>query len=341
LMKPGGRILIVNQNWLGDVLFSTPAIRAVRKTFPRSFISCLVPDRAADVLRHNPHLDEVLTYDERASLVSIFKAAGLWRQMKRRRFDSVIFFNHSRSKAFIAMLAGIPERIGLAFPASRRFLTKAIPLPPDPMHKTDLFLFLVQAAGIRPDSREPDFEVTAGEKRSLEKKLMSEGLAPNDAYAVLHAGGNWVLKRWPLEYFIRWTGLFLGQTPWKVVICGTASEENLAREILGHYPGGNVISLCGKTTLGELAALIARAKFLISNDSGPIHIAASQSAKILGLYGPTSEALTGPISSARTKILRKDVGCEVPCYYRSCDHRVCMEWLSPEEVFENTREFIR
>ncbi len=339
-MKPAGRILIVNQNWMGDVLFSTPAIRALRKSFPQSFISCLVPERAADILRHNPYLNEVLTYDERASLASIVKPVRLWFQLRRRRFDKVYLFHRSRSKAFIAMLAGIPERIGLGSPGRRRFLTQTVPLPPDPTHKTDVFLHLLQASGVRPDGREPDFEVTAEEKSSLEKKLMLEGLAPKDAYAVLHAGGNWALKRWGLEYFICWTGLFLDAPGRKVVICGTASEEKLALEILTRYPGGNVVSLCGKTTLGELAALMAGAEFLISNDSGPIHLAASQKTKILGLYGPTSEALTGPISLGKTKILRKDVGCEVPCYFRSCDHRVCMELLSAEEVFEHTRELI-
>ena len=329
-MKSAGRILIVNQNWMGDVLFSTPAIRAIRKSFPHSFISCLVPERAAEVLRHNPHLNEVLTYDERA----------IWLRIRRRGFDSVFFFHRSRSKTFLAMLAGIPERVGFASPGRRRFLTHAVPYPANTPHKTDLFLQLVQAAGIRPDGREPDFKVTAEEKHSLEQKLTGEGVAPHETYAVLHAGGNWSLKRWPIEYFIRWTGLFLERTRWKVVVCGTASEAKLAGEILARYPGGNVVSLCGKTTLGELAALMLRAKFLISNDSGPIHVAASQRTNILGFYGPTSAALTGPVSSAKTKILQKDVGCEVPCYFRDCDHRVCMELLSPEEAFDQTREFI-
>ncbi len=339
-MKPAGRILIVNQNWMGDVLFSTPAIRALRKNFPQSFISCLVPERAADVLRHNPHLNEVLTYDERASLISFFKPARLWRLIVARRFDTVLFFHRSRSKAFIAMLAGIPERIGFASPGRRRFLTQPVPKPAQGLHKTDVFLNLVQAAGVRPAGREPDFEVTAEEKRSLDKKLMNEGLAPSEAFAVLHAGGNWFLKRWPIEYFVRWTGAFLKETGWKVVVCGTASEEKLAQDILAQYPGGKVVSLCGKTTLGELGALMIRAKFLISNDSGPIHVAASQGTKILGLYGPTSEVLTGPISTSKVKILRKEVGCEVPCYFKDCNHRVCMELLSPEEVCVHTRELI-
>jgi lipopolysaccharide heptosyltransferase II len=340
-MKPAGRILIVNQNWMGDVLFSTPALRAIRKNFPQSFISCLVPDRAAEVLRHNPHLNEVLIYDERASPTSFYKSARLWLRIRRRNFDSVFFFHRSRSKTFLAMLAGIPERIGFALPGRRRFLTMRVPYPSGETHKTDVLLHLVQFAGIRADGRELDFQVTSEEKRSLQKKLMDEGLGPNDLYAVLHAGGNWSLKRWPIEYFIRWTGLFLKETGWKVVICGTASEEELARQITARYPGGNVISLCGKTTLGELAALMDRAKFLISNDSGPIHLAASQRVRLLGLYGPTTETLTGPISAAQVRVLRKDVGCEVPCYFRDCDHRVCMELLSPEEVFEHTRELIR
>lgn len=339
-MKPGGRILIVNQNWMGDVLFSTPAIRALRKSFPQSFIACLAPERVADVLRHNPHLNEVLTYDERAGFLSVLKTLRVWNLMRRRRFDTALFFHRSRSKSFLAMIAGIRERIGFSSPGRRRFLTECVPPPDGTLHKTDLFLYLIRAVGIKPDGREPDLEVAAEEKRSLEEKLMSEGVAPKESFAVLHAGGNWSLKRWPAEHFIRWTDSFLKKTDWKLVLCGTAGEAELTQGIMESFPGGRVVSLCGKTTLGELAALLGRAKFLISNDSGPIHVAASQRTKILGLYGPTSEIYTGPVVSSGSKILRKDVGCEVPCYFRECDHRVCLDLLSPEEVFEQTREFL-
>jgi len=101
----------------------------------------------------------------------------------------------------------------------------------------------------------------------------------------------------------------------------------------------SVVSLCGKTTLDVLARLLKGAEFLLSNDSGPIHLAASQKTKLIGLFGPTSPVLTGPVSDAPMSILWKDVGCEVPCYYRSCNYRVCMELVTPQEVFQKSMEW--
>ena len=123
------------------------------------------------------------------------------------------------------------------------------------------------------------------------------------------------------------------------MVCGTRSEKGLADEIAARFSDGRAVSLSGETSLGELAALLKRARFLVSNDSGPIHLAASQKTKILGLFGPTSRELTGPISDGPVRILSKDVGCRVPCYFHDCDYRVCMELITPEEVFTACRDW--
>ncbi len=332
------RILIINQNWMGDVLFSTPAIRAIRKKFPNAFISCLVPERAADVLRHNPRLNEVLIYNERASLVSFMEPLRVFGLLSKRQFDSVFMFHRSRSKSFLCKLAGIRTRIGYER-KGQKFLTQAVPLPPQPLHKTDYFLNLVEAAEIPADGRVPDFEVTQDEIESLDKKLAGKGVARGENFIVIHPGGNWNLKRWPVAHFFRLLELFFKQTPWKAVVCGARSEKGLADEIVARFSDGRAVSLSGETSLGELAALLKRARFLVSNDSGPIHLAASQKTKILGLFGPTSRELTGPISDGPVRILSKDVGCRVPCYFHDCDYRVCMELITPEEVFTACRDW--
>jgi ADP-heptose:LPS heptosyltransferase len=169
------------------------------------------------------------------------------------------------------------------------------------------------------------------------RKLMPGG----EPYAVLHAGGNWDLKRWPADSFVEWIRLWRKETGKKVILCGTAPETPLADSIRSHFSEEEVFSLCGKTSFDELAFLLRNAELLLSNDSGPIHLAATQKTRIVGVFGPTSPAITGPVSQAPMKILWKDVGCEVPCYYRSCHYRVCMDWLKPEEVFRETRELLR
>ena len=330
------KILLVQQNWLGDVLFATPAIRAVRKKYPAAHIACLVPPRVEAVLKHNPQINEVIVCDDRASFFSpVFWKTAL--KLRAAKFDTAIFFHRSKTRAWLAWFGGIGERWGYASAGRRHLLTRAVVPPPGSPHKIDFFLHLVEALGISPDGRHMEFAPASEAATSLEKKLLGAGVSGGEPYAVVHAGGNWKLKRWPSEYFCQWIYFYLGQYGGKVVLCGTGDEKGIAAKIAARFPAGGVVSLCGQTSLDELALLLKGARLLLSNDSGPIHLAASQRTKIVGLFGPTSAAQTGPVSEAPMRILSKDVGCRVPCYFSSCDYRVCMETLLPHEVFAETR----
>ncbi len=337
-MEP--RILIVSVNWLGDVLLSTPALRALRKKYPKAFIACLVPPRCSGMLKNNPNLDEVIEARDRIPFYSVF---GHWKviwELKRRRFDKAIFFHRSRTKAFWTWASAIPERIGYAGLGRKIFLTHVCEEPVKSLHKTDHFLRLLDQLNIPLDGREPDFYPKGEAEEELEQLFKDRGIEEGAPYAVIHAGGNWALKRWPAEYFVKWIRLFLVHYPWKVILCGAGSEEALSREICGHFKEGEVISFCGKTSIDALALLLKKAQMLLTNDSGPIHLAASQGTRIVGLFGPTDPELTGPVAKGPAVILKKDVGCEIPCYYRACNYRLCMDWLGPEEVFDKTVQFL-
>lgn len=334
------RILIVNVNWVGDVLFSTPAIRAVRKKYPDAFIACLVPKRCAGLLSNNPYLNEVIVADNRIPPYLFFRHWSIVSKIKSRRFDKVIFFHRSKTKALWVWASGVPERAGYAGRGREKFLTRVCRNPEKPLHKTDYFLRLLESLGIPDDGREPDFYPKKNAQSELDELFQSHGIQRNEPYIVIHAGGNWALKRWPARYFAICAKHFLSRYPWKIILCGTGAEEPLADEIRSHFRPEEMVSLCGKTSIDTLAVLLKNAKLLLSNDSGPIHLAASQCTTLVGLFGPTSPEWTGPVSRGRSLILRKDVGCEVPCYYRSCNSRLCMEWLTPEEVFQKTVEFL-
>ena len=334
------RILIVHQNWLGDALFSTPALRALKKKFPNSRISCLVPERCRPALRRNPHADEIIVTNDKIKLYSIFEVIRTVRELRKRRFDAAFFFHRSKSKALLALLAGIPRRIGYAAPFRKSFLTAACPEPREESHRVDFFLRLLEASGIPSDGRQLDFNPDPAATEELTALFKRHSVGSGEGYAVLHAGGNWDLKRWPAGYFAAWAKLFLKEYPYKIILCGTASEKTLTEQILKETASDRVVSFCGETSLDALALLLKNAKMLLTNDSGPMHLAASQGTKISALFGPTSPGLTGPVAD-NAVVLRKDVGCKIPCYFRSCHYRVCMELLSPEEVFAGTREILR
>ena len=333
----GPRILIVNVNWFGDALFSTPALRALRKHFPDSFLACAVPARCAAVLKNNPYLNEVIVVEDKIPFYAWIGHLRVILEFKKRRFDTAIFFHRSKTKVLWALMAGIRERAGYEGPGGRtRLLTRACPVPVKTLHKTDYFLHLLEFLGVPADGRVPDFIPQEGAKVELDALRESYGIPNGAPYAVMHAGGNWALKRWPESYFIDWAKLLIRKYSWPIVICGTASEEALSKRICASFAEGQVVSFCGKTSVDTLALLLKDAQVFLSNDSGPIHLAASQGARTVGLFGPTSPDVTGPVSKGSLVVLRRDVGCEVPCYYRSCDYRVCMEWLKPEEVFQET-----
>jgi lipopolysaccharide heptosyltransferase II len=330
----------MNANWLGDVLFSTPAIRALRKKYPESHIACLVPPRVVPVLKGNPHLNEILPYDDRVSFASPIECARVVLALRARRFDTALFFHRSKTKVILARLAGIGERIGYSAPGRDGHLTRAVAPPRTLLHKTDYFLRLLADVGVPADGRHPDFFPDPSVAGLLGAKLAGRGLAGGTRYAVVHAGGNWTLKRWPVAHFVQMIRLVSERLATRTVLCGGPGETALANEIRAHFGANEVISLCGETSLDELALLLKNASFVVSNDSGPLHLAASQRTPLVGLFGPTLPELTGPVSSGPVRVLRVDVGCEVPCYFRSCDHRVCMEYLTPGEVFRQVEELL-
>ncbi|MGH7197414.1 MAG: lipopolysaccharide heptosyltransferase II [Candidatus Omnitrophota bacterium] len=336
----GPNILIVNVNWLGDVLFSTPAIRALRKKFPEATLACLAPPRCAEVLRRNPHLNDVIICPDEDSVLSWPRLAATFFELRKKRFDTAIFFHRSKTKVFMAWLAGVPERIGYRVGSRIRFLTKSVPEPGTPLHRTDYFLRLLRDLGIPEEGRTPDFVPSKEAEAQAEALLADEGVAKRENYVVVHPGGNWDLKRWPVSHFVEWTRLFRKEFPHKVLVCGTPAETGLSAGIKSHFKDNGVVSLCGKTSLDVLAVLLRGAKLLLSNDSGPIHLAASQRTPIVGVFGPTSDEETGPLSEGGVRIVKKDVGCQIPCYFRACDTRVCMDWLTPEEVFKKTKELL-
>lgn len=326
------KTLVVAPNWMGDVLFLTAALRALRRSGDN--VVCMVPERCALLLERNPNVDEVIVADDRDTPAAWFSAPRLLRILRAKRFDRAIFFHRSASKKFLAYLAGIPKRVGFSLGSGKDFfLTEAITPPPAGTHRADFFLELLKSQDIAAVGRAPDFF-------PAEKALNGELSAPQP-YAVIHPGGNWDLKRWPAKHFAAFTRLFLEKQPdWTFVVCGTPGETGLAQEVVRLAGSPRVKSFCGKTTLDELAILLRGARFFLSNDSGPIHLAASQKTPTVGLFGPTAAAVTGPISEGPVLIVSQDVGCQVPCYFRACDDHLCMEWLSPQEVFHKTEAWL-
>ena len=234
-MKQGGkkRILIFNVNWLGDVLFSTAAIRNIRRNFPDSFIACVIPSRCYPILKENPNLDEVIIFDEKDRHKSIFKKFNFMLSLKNRKFDIVFLLHRSFSRALICRLAGIPERIG-HYTRKRGFLLTKKIFPPavDSLHRIDYYLDVVERGGFRVEDRYLEFYYTDSDLERVRGFLKEHSIKKEDFLVVINPGGNWLLKRWPKEYWAQLSDELIEKFNAKVIISG-GDKETLASQIKG------------------------------------------------------------------------------------------------------------
>ncbi|MCX5700704.1 MAG: lipopolysaccharide heptosyltransferase II [Candidatus Omnitrophica bacterium] len=332
------RILIFNVNWLGDVLFSTAVIRNVRRNFPHSFIACVIPSRCYPVLKGNPHLDEIIIFDEKDRHRNVLQRLDFIRILKAKKFDIAYLLHRSFSRALICRLAGIPERIGHHTKKRGFLLTKKI-IPPhrDSLHRIDYYLDVIEKAGLKIEDRFAEFFFGNEDLEFVEKFLSKNTVAKEDFVVVLNPGGNWLAKRWPKDHWARLADKLIHDFKAKVVLTGSHNDISLAKHIQDEMVNKPIIA-CGVFNLKQLGALAKRADIFITADTGPLHIANSVGAKkIIAIFGPTSTLITGPYPVKNVVILQKDVGCVIPCYEVNCKDSRCMKAVTVDDVINQVK----
>ena len=345
-MQNKKKILIFNVNWLGDVLFSTAAIRNIRYNFPDSFIVCIIPERCYPVLEGNPYLDEIIIYDEKGKHRSLLSKLGFIGYLRKIRFDMVFLLHRSFSRALITALAGIPERIGYYTRKRGFLLTKKIP-PVDinSLHRIDYYLNVIKKAGIEVKDKFTDFFVSEGDLKFVDdflvKELSRSAGKDNGTFLVgINPGGNWSPKRWPKEYFAEIADRLIKEFSAKIIITGSSGDLALAGEISSAMRAKPILA-CGILNLKQFAVMSKAMDLFITADSGPLHIAnAVGTKKIIALFGPTDPAITGPFPSENVIILRKDVGCRIPCYVVDCKNNRCMKAITVDDVIKEVEKIV-
>ena len=355
------RILIVSVNWMGDLLFLTPAIRAIRRAHPDAFLACLASPRGVDLLRGNPHLNEVIPIEETRGPGNLRVWWGMIGRLRAGRFDTAFLFHRSFTRALAVRWAGIPERIGQSTWKRNGLLTTAVDLPaPDSVHKIDAFLRIVEAAGIRPDGRHYDAGILPEDRAAADRLMREMDLDSGQRVVALHAGANWRLKRWPPKNFARLADELADRYRAKVLFVGGEGDRVLLQGILGRMKSRPAVA-AGRATFRQTGALLERSSLLISNDSGPLHLGLAVGVPVVALFGPTDPNLTGPADGSRSVTpppglsakggcfqetwpagpktgggvtLLGSIGCPIPCYQLRCPANLCMEQITVEQVLE-------
>ncbi len=333
------KILVVNVNWVGDVVLSTPVFKALKDNYPEAFISCLAVPRVREILERSPGVDRIISYDEKGIHKTPWAKLKLIAALRREHFDAAFILHRSLTRALLIFLAGIPQRIGYATKNRGWLLTRRIFEPVGSLHRSDYYLKVIEAFNIRVNDRICELKPGPRDK-NIEDMLRGNGITEKDFLVVVHVGGNWDLKRWPQDNFALLIKQLASRYQAKIVIPGTREDIGLAQEI-ARASGIDPVLLAGKTNLKELMTLMERADLVISSDSGPVHIANSLGVDVVGIFGPTRPEVTAPRGKGRVFILQKDVGCNRhPCYFLQCPDNVCMQAITVQDVLE-TIEKIR
>ena len=332
------RILVVNVNWLGDVIFSSPIFKALKEAYPEAHISCLAVPRVKDVLESIPYVDEIIVYDEKDRHWHPLAKLGLIWKLRCRHFDVAFLLHRSLTRALMVFFAGIPQRVGYDAKGRGRFLTHQTEPLEGQVHRSNYYLNIFESYGVKINDRQCQLKVLPETEEDVKEVLRSIGIPEDDLVIIVNPGGNWDLKRWfPSSYAHLVDGL-VERPNTTVIITGAKKDVSLAKKIVGSGLE-KVVDLTGKTNLKQLMALMKNSDLVISGDSGPLHIADSLGTEVIGLFGPTRPEITGPKGAGRVHIIQKDLGCNrEPCYHLMCQDNVCMQSITVEDILELVKQ---
>ena len=334
------KILVIRLDRIGDVVLSLPAVSAIRERFPDASISVMVRPAVRELVEGHPDVDEVISYgyEKKGPHRFFLGYVRFLKEIIERRFDVAFVLHPSRRSVLIPALAGIPYRVGLDTGDSFLLTHKA----PDKRyegakHESEYALDVVRAfAATNLYSQKPKIELSLSDRERASQKLKDAfgGNVPEQILA-FHAGASCPSKRWPLERFAELGRRIVRESGASIVILG-GGEEKSASEALAGKIGPRAVTLAGKLNLKESAAVLAQAGLLVSNDSGPAHVAAAVGARTVVIFGRNKAGLSPvrwkPLGEGH-RWIQKDVGCQVCLAHRCPIEFECLKAVTVEEVF--------
>ncbi|MCW5620308.1 MAG: glycosyltransferase family 9 protein [Burkholderiales bacterium] len=343
-------ILAVRLDNIGDVLMTTPALRAIKEANPQRSVTLLTSETGAAAACYIPAIDHVLRYDA-PWVKSIWQASSLsglrcLSQITEGRFDAAIVFSvYSQSAlpaATITWLAGIPLRLAFVRENPYQLLTdwvKESEPHNEIRHEVRRQLDLVASVGYTTTDDHLSFQVEPQDHAQTMEKLEEAGIDPARPFIVVHPGATAASRRYPAAQFAAAMRLIAARTgDHQFVITGGVEERQLVESVRLHGARG-AVGMAGQFALGELAALIQRSVLLIANNTGPVHLAAALGTPVVDLY-----ALTNPQHTpwrVLSRVLFHDVPCKY-CYKSVCpeQHQACLRQVTPEAVAQAACELL-
>jgi len=320
------RILVIKLRAIGDVLLSTAVLRNLRVAFPDASIDFLTEVPSREVLEGNPDVSSLLIFDGKKQ-----SGAGLILDVRRRRYDLVIdLFGNPRS-ALVTLFSGAKYRVGYRF-GWRRYCYNIVVHPRGgEVHNVEFNLDALRSIDVPVHSAEPVFPLSTQSETFAEDYFRKSALAGKHVVA-FNPGGGWYTKRWRVSQFAQLGERLVKQFNVRVIVIWGPGERDDAEQVikLGNF-GGEIIP---PTSLKQLASILKRCSSIVTNDSGPMHIAAAMGIPVVAIFGPTRPELQGPLAGNFEVVRHQELSC-LGCNLTKCPiGNPCMEDLSVEKVFE-------
>lgn len=337
------RILIVRTDRIGDVIISTPVIKALREAYPNAYLAMLVSPYTRELLESNPYLDETIVYDKDNKHKSWLSTLRFALRLKQKRFDLAVVLHPTNRAHLIAYLAGIPMRIGwrrkLSFLLSKSI---AHTKQEGSRHELEYNLDLLKLIGIEAQEKGLFISLRPQDEQWVKELFASQGIKSSDPLLAIHPGASCVSKLWPPERFANVADELVKLYGFKILLVSSPKDAHLCRKVAQNMQA-KALDLSGRTSIMQLAALLQRCRLFISNDSGPVHVACAVGTPVISIFGRNQKGL-GPVRwgpSGKTDIaLHKDVGC-TECLAHNCRKDfLCLKAISVEEVVLAARRII-
>lgn len=335
------RILLTRMKFIGDIVLTTPVIRAVREKFPQAYIAYLGDKNAVSLLEHNPYLDEILRFD--FSKPDLYEQPRMMWELRKRKFDVVVDFFSNPRTAILARASGAPMRIGKDVPGRGKLYTHRVGDFGSLAPAIDFHYQYVKPLGVDISHRTTEIFLTDDEKREARIFLKHQDVDTSKPIVALHPGATWPNKMWLKEHFAGLIDLLRAKLNVEVLLSPGPKDSELIDDICSKS-FGNVHQL-PVLPVRQLAAILSQCAVFVSNDCGPMHIGVAVGTKTLGIFGPEPpEVWFAYDESAGHKALFKKIECS-PCRATLCFREgegfmECMKLISVKEMFEEVKRRI-
>lgn len=314
---------------------TTPALRAVRETFAEAHITVVANPLVAQLFEYHPDCNEVIVFDKQGQHAGRLGLLRFASMLRRRHFDCAILFQNAIEAAILAFLAGVPRRAGYATDGRRLLLTHPVPAGVDQraLHHTDYYLHMLAECGVTTTAKLQRLALRPEEIEWAARQV------PAGRFAIINPGAAYgSAKRWIPERFAAVADELSARYGLSIVLSGGPAEMEIGEDIAKAMQAPH-LNLIGRTSVRQMMALLAASSLMITNDSGPMHVAAAFAVPMVAIFGPTDHTSTSPWGT-RARIVRHPVECS-PCLLRQCpiDHR-CMQRVTVDDVLSAAAEVL-